>query len=48
MDEMMNKFAGSPKGSGNMPAHPADDPLFWRRTSPGLLLEARRTNPQPI
>jgi hypothetical protein len=28
MDEMMNKFAGSPKGSGNMPAHPADDPLF--------------------
>jgi len=28
MDEMMNKFAGSPKGSGNMPSHPADDPLF--------------------
>lgn len=28
MDEMMNKFAGHPKGTGNMPSHPADDPLF--------------------
>jgi hypothetical protein len=28
MDEMMNKFAGLSKGTGNMPTHPADDPLF--------------------
>jgi len=28
MDEMMNKFVGSSKSTGNMPSHPADDPLF--------------------
>jgi hypothetical protein len=28
MDEMMNKFAGPSRSTGNMPTHPADDPLF--------------------
>jgi hypothetical protein len=28
MDEMMNKFAGLSKGTGNMPSHSVDDPLF--------------------
>lgn len=28
MDEMMNKFAGPYKSTGNIPSHPADDPLF--------------------
>ena len=28
MDEMMNKFAGPSRTTGNMPSHPADDPLF--------------------
>ena len=28
MDEMMNKFAGPSRNTGNMPTHPADDPLF--------------------
>jgi hypothetical protein len=28
MDEMMNKFAGPSKTTGNMPSQPADGPLF--------------------
>ena len=28
MDEMMHKFAGASKGTGNMPTHPPDGPFF--------------------
>lgn len=28
MDEMMNKFAGPVRGTGNMPSHPTDGPTF--------------------
>lgn len=48
MDEMMNKFAGPYKSTGNMPSHPADDPLFWRRPPPRFLLETRRVNTQSL
>ena len=48
MDEMMNKFAGPSRSTGNMPSHPADDPLFWRRTTPRLLLETRNFDTQSL
>ena len=28
MDEMMNKFAGHSRGTGNMPSHPTDESPF--------------------
>ena len=48
MDEMMNKFAGPSKSTGNIPSHPADDPLFWRRSPSGLLLEVRGVDTQSL
>ena len=48
MDEMMNKFAGPYKSTGNIPSQRGDDTLFWRRSPSGLLLEARRVDTQSL